>query len=138
MFVNEHARAVANQLLLDLQNPFPLQHDGQDVTGGRVLGIILLNQLPQQRLGGLFLNRFRHRRRAFIDTLPMRNEPAPVLRIGKLALPAGGANIRAPELRFLFQQQCVIRFFVRERLAAHFTAVAARLYIPLGNQALKT
>jgi hypothetical protein len=30
----------------------------------------------------------------------------------------------------------VIRFFVGERLAAYFTAMAARLYVPLGNQAL--
>jgi hypothetical protein len=32
----------------------------------------------------------------------------------------------------------VIRLFVRKGPAAHFAAVAARLYVPLGNQALKS
>jgi hypothetical protein len=136
LFVNENAVAIADELLLDLQDSFAFEHHGQDITGGRVLRIVLLDELAQQGFGGLFLDGVGDRRRGLVNALPMGNEPAATLGIGELILPAGGADVGAPEFGFFVDQQGVIRFFVGERLAADFTAVAARLYVPLGNQAL--
>jgi hypothetical protein len=136
LFVNENAVAIADELLLDLQDSFAFEHDGQDITGGRVLRIVLLDELAQEGLGGLFLDGVGDRRRGLVNALPMGNEPAATLGIGEFILPAGGADVGAAEFGFFVDQQGVIRFFVGERLAADFTAVAARLYVPLGNQAL--
>src|ERR1039458_865611 len=57
LFVNEYAFAVADDLFLHLQHTLAFEHDGEDVTGGRVTRVVLLNQFPQQRFGGVLVNR---------------------------------------------------------------------------------
>ena len=135
LFVNEHALAVADDLFLHLEHAFAFEHDGEDVTGGRVTRIVLLNQLPQQRFGGVLVNRIGGRRRRFVNSLPMRDEPGAVARVsGTLLLRARLADVRAPQLRRLIEQQRVIDLPVGKRLAARLAGMGAGLNVPIVHE----
>jgi len=138
LFVNENALAIANNLFFHFQNPFALEHHGQDVSRRGMLRIVLLDELSQKGFGGVFLDGLGDGGRRFVNALPMGDKPAERLGIEKFRGPAGGTDVGAPELRFFFNEQCVIRFFVGKRPSAHFTAMPARLYVPLSNQAGET
>jgi len=97
LFVNENALAIAHHLFLHFQNPFALEHHRQDISRRGMCRIVLLDELSQQGLGGVFLNGLGDRRRGFVNALPMRNKAGLALGIGKFRGPAGRANIGAPK-----------------------------------------
>lgn len=134
LFVNQDPPAIADDLLLDLQNAFALEHYRQNETSWYVLRIILFDQLPQQRLGGFFLDGFRYRLRRKVNTLPAGNESRATVRIREFGLPAGNTEVGAAEIGVLVNEKRVIKLFVRKRPAARFTALAAGLDVPLCNQ----
>ena len=74
LLVNEHALAFALELLLHLQDALAFEHDGEDEAGGSVPRGVPLDELPQERLGGVLLDGIGGRRRGFIDALPVRDE----------------------------------------------------------------
>jgi hypothetical protein len=49
-------------------------------------------------------------------------------------MPASLANVRTAEIRFLVEQQRVIRFPVGKMFATRFARVGAGLNIPLGHE----
>ena len=135
LFVNEHAFAVADDLFLHLEHTLAFEHDGEDVTGGRVTWVVLLNQFPQQRFGGVLVNRIGGRSRRLVNSLPMRDEPGPAARVpGALLLRACLADVRTPQLRRLIEQQRVIDLPVGKRLAARCARVGAGLNVPLVHE----
>ena len=139
LFVNENPLPIAHDLLLHLENAFPLQHHGENECRRDVMRIVLLDEFSQKRLRGFLFDRFRRRRRRLIDALPIGDETLSIARaFAELLLPARSANIRPAECGFLIEKQRMIRLFVGERFAASLAAVAARLNVPLGYQALRT
>ena len=135
LLVNEHALAVADDLFLHLEHALALKHDGEDVTGGRVTRVVLLDQFPQQRFGGVLVYRISGRRRRLVNSLPMRDEPGPAARVaGILLLPARLADVRAPQFRRLIEQQRVIDLPVGKRLAARLAGVGAGLNVPFVHE----
>ena len=126
LLIDKHALALAHDLLFDLEQALAFQHDREDVARGNVMRVIQLDQFPQERLGGFLLDGIGRGRRRFIDALPIGNEPFALARpITILLLPAGGANIRAAEIRLLIKQQSVIDLFIGKSFAASLTSVPA-------------
>src|ERR1019366_3866247 len=106
-------------------------------TGRDITRVVQLDELAQERLGVLLLNRLHAGHGRGIDTLPIGDEAFAVTRaLAVLALPAGLANIGAPKIGFLIEQQRVIRLPVGKRLAAGGASVGARLDVPLGHIAV--
>src|ERR1019366_7734311 len=101
-FIDEHAMSVARDLLFDLEQTFALEHDGENIRGRNVAWVVQLDQLAQEGLGILPLNRINRGRRRSIDAMPIGDEAFAVARaLAVLLLPAGLANVRAPEIGFL-------------------------------------
>ena len=71
LLVNEHALAVADDLLLHFQDALAFEHDGEEERGGRVTRSVLLDELAQQCLGGFLLDGVHHRRRHLKNALPV-------------------------------------------------------------------
>jgi hypothetical protein len=94
----------------------------------------LLDQLPEQRFGVFAVNRFRGRR--FVSALPVGNEPFALARvIAELVLPAGFANVQAPQsLRMLVEEQRVQRLPVGKPLVARCAGVRAGLNVPIVHE----
>src|SRR5579864_8669670 len=106
MFVNEYALPVAEELFLDLEEPFALEHDRQDITGWDITRIVEFNQLAQKRFRCLLLDGFGFRRGSFIDALPIGNKTFAVpSAVTELLLPARLADVHAPEIRFFVEDR---------------------------------
>ena len=120
LLVNEHAVAVALELLLDLEDAFAFEHHGEDVAGGDVLGVVQLDEFAEERLGVFFLDRVHGRGgRREIDTLPVRDEILLLRRGGaEILLPARLADVGAAQLGVFLDQHRVIRLLVGEGLRA--------------------
>ena len=113
LLINEHALSVAQELFLYFQQPLPLQHDRQNVTRRDVAWIIQLNQLAQQCFGRLPLNRVRCWRGRLVYSLPVGKKPFSLARaFAVVLLPAAFADVRAPEVLLLIEQQRVIMLLV--------------------------
>src|ERR1035437_7575270 len=137
LFIDKDALPVAHDLLFDLQQALAFEHNGEDITGRDITRVVQLDELAQERLGVLLLNRLHAGHGRGIDTLPIGDEAFAVTRaLAVLALPAGLANIGAPKIGFLIEQQRVIRLPVGKRLAAGGASVSARLDVPLGHIAV--
>ena len=119
LFVDEDPSSIADDLFFNFQDALAFEHHGEDVTGGRVLRIVLFDQLSQQGFRRFLLDRIRRRRRCKKNALPIGDESLPVCgSVAVLLLPAGLANVRAPEVGLLIEEQRVIRLLVNEALAA--------------------
>jgi len=128
---NEEALAVALELFLYFQQPFAFEHDGEDIRGGGVLRIVLLDELAQQCFRGFLLNGVHDGGRHFKDSLPVRNGAGTAGPAGGgLFLPAGFADIGAAQALLFIEQQGVIWLPVGKRLGAGFARVGAGLNIP--------
>ena len=131
LLVNEDALAVPRQLFLHLDDSLSLQHHRENVTRRNITRIIQFDEFAQQRLGGVFLNRFRRGHGRLICPLPIGNKSFAVARaVAVLLLPAGFTNIRAPEILFCVEQERVVRLFINEAAAAGLAGMAARLNVP--------
>ena len=71
LLVNEHALAVAHDLFLHLEDAFAFEHHRQNIRSGRVTRIVLLDELPQNGLGGLLLDGVHRRHGRFVNPLPV-------------------------------------------------------------------
>src|SRR5581483_9347051 len=116
---------------LHLEQALALKHDRQDIAGGQMARVIQLNELSQQGLGRVLLNRLRFRLWNFIDSVPVGNKAlALAAAFAVSGLPATAANVEAPELLFLIKQKRVVRFLIGKTPAAGFTPVGAGLDVP--------
>jgi hypothetical protein len=133
LLVNEHALAVADNLLLHLEDALAFEHHGEDERGGRVARVVLLDELAQQRLGGLLLDGVHRRQRHLKNALPVRDESFALARaVAELILPAGFANVHAAQIfRVLVKEQRVQRLLVGKRPGARLARRCAGLDVPL-------
>ena len=121
---------------LHLEHALAFEHDGENVTGGRVTRVILLDELSQQRLGGVLVNRVGGRRGRLVNALPVGNEPFALARaVAELALPARFAHVHAAQiLRVLVKEQRVQRLPVGKRLRARLAGRRAGLNVPIVHE----
>jgi len=135
VLVNKNTLTIAHNLLFDLEKALAFEHHCENVAGGDVLRIVELYEFAQKGLGRFFLNRFIWRWRGLVNAMPIGNEPFALARaVAVLFLPASLADIGTAKFGFLVEQQCVIRLFMGEMLAACFASVPAGLNIPLGHE----
>ena len=127
---------VAHELFFDLEQPFAFEHDGENIPGRNIARVVQLDELAQERLGVFPLNRIDVGLGCEVNTLPIGDEPFAVTRaLAVLLLPAGFANVGAPEIGFLIEEQRVIHLLVGKGLAASGAGVSAGLDVPLGHRA---
>ena len=131
LFVNENTAAFADNLLLHLENAFAFEHDGEDVAGGNVARIILLDELAQERFSSVFLNGLDDRGGGVKNRLPMGDETFAFARaVIELVLPAVLADVHAAEFRAFVREESVERLLIDKGLAAGFTRGGAGLDVP--------
>lgn len=121
MLINEKPLTVADKLFFDFQDAFTLEHDGEDIAGGGVLGIILLYEFAKERFRSVFLNRLDNWSGRCKDGLPMGNKTFSFASaLAELGLPAIFANVHAAQFCALVKKQRVKRLFISKRPAAGF------------------
>ena len=131
LLINEDAAAFAEDLLFHFKDALALEHDGEDVTGGRVLRIVLFDELAKQGFGGVFLNGLDDGRGRVENGLPMGDKALAIAgTITELVLPAVLADIHAAEFGPLIREEGMQGLFIGKRLLAGFARGGTGLNVP--------
>jgi hypothetical protein len=131
LLINEDAAAFAEDLLFHFEDALAFEHDGKDVTGGRMLRIVLFDEFAEQGFGGVFLDGLDNGRGRVENGLPMGDKAFAVAgAIAELVLPAVLADIHAAEFGPLIGEEGMQRLFIGKRLLAGFACGGAGLNVP--------